>query len=580
MSFGFNFNTGLPALGRVSGAINIAIIAGLVLSEVLLSAPFAVATSAAEVAASQSEPAAELAPHRARKRTGRDEHDKRKGHSKRQKPKRDHDQGKRKDANGKHKGAKGKKKDRQRDHPKKNRNRKQKAPRLHTGVLPAAASVAAPANQPVSAEDRYIVVLKDQARGAADGGDTSAMGVASEIASADPGVVPTHVYEHVFDGFAAVIPDDQLAAVRNDPRVEAVVPDGVVYGEVQTLPTGINRINADLDPRARIDGIDQRIDVDVAVLDTAFHPFHADINEWATANCTDTPVATDDHGHGTHVSGTIGALDNDFGVVGVAPGARIWTVRVLKAAAGGGSTGLNSWIICGLDLVTRYANDQGDGLGTIEVANLSLSGPGTNGTCADPYQAAYCRAHAAGVTVVVAAGNDAVDASTRVPAAFVNEVITVSALADSDGRSGGFGPPTPKGADDSLATFSNFGGAIDIAAPGVAILSTVPDGACAMCDPTGYRVADGTSMAAPHVAGAAALYLAAHPGAAPAQVRTALLDSRELIAGINEGVLNLTARGGVGPPPAPAPDESVSASQSNRDKKRKNRKNRKNRKKG
>jgi subtilisin family serine protease len=87
-------------------------------------------------------------------------------------------------------------------------------------------------------------------------------------------------------------------------------------------------------------------------------------------------------------------------------------------------------------------------------------------------------------------------------------------------------------------------------------------------------------MAAPHVAGAAALYLAAHPGAAPAQVRTALLDSRELIAGINEGVLNLTARGGVGPPPAPAPDESVSASQSNRDKKRKNRKNRKNRKKG
>jgi subtilisin family serine protease len=91
--------------------------------------------------------------------------------------------------------------------------------------------------------------------------------------------------------------------------------------------------------------------------------------------------------------------------------------------------------------------------------------------------------------------------------------------------------------------FSNFGADVDLAAPGVDIRSTVPRGTCPMCDPTGYNFSSGTSMAAPHVTGAAALYLATHPGASPTQVKTALRNVREDIPlpndpdGINEGVL-------------------------------------------
>jgi subtilisin len=120
-----------------------------------------------------------------------------------------------------------------------------------------------------------------------------------------------------------------------------------------------------------------------------------------------------------------------------------------------------------------------------------------------------------------------------VPAAY-DEVITVSALADSDGRPGGDGRATTQGADDSLADFSNFGADVDIAAPGVDILSTVLGG---------YARGYGTSVASPHVAGAAALFLAKQPGATPAEVKAHLLSTRKEIVlpndpdAINEGVL-------------------------------------------
>ena len=177
-------------------------------------------------------------------------------------------------------------------------------------------------------------------------------------------------------------------------------------------------------------------------------------------------------------------------------------------------------------------------------------------TQVDAYHWAFCKVVAAGVTVVVAAMNDAQDAANVVPATY-EEVITVSALADSDGRPGGLGPATSAGRDDSLATFSNFGAEINIAAPGVDILSTVPTGPCELCDPSGYKRLNGTSMASPHVAGAAALYLATHPGASPAQVKTELINSRERIAlpgdpdGIAEGVLYVGD--GAAPPPPPPP---------------------------
>lgn len=123
----------------------------------------------------------------------------------------------------------------------------------------------------------------------------------------------------------------------------------------------------------------------------------------------------------------------------------------------------------------------------------------------------------AGITYVVAAGNASADASNFIPAAY-DEVITVSALADFDGQPRGKSSPTCSSdqldRDDTFWDFSNYGSAVDLIAPGVCIRSTWKDG--------GYETISGTSMASPHVAGAAALYLVSHPDASPSQVKSAL----------------------------------------------------------
>ncbi len=155
---------------------------------------------------------------------------------------------------------------------------------------------------------------------------------------------------------------------------------------------------------------------------------------------------------------------------------------------------------------------------------MSLGGSGANDTCAaGGLHAAICRSVTAGVAYAVAAGNSNTDANTFVPATYA-EVITVSAIADSNGLPGG-GPATTCYADvdDTFANFSNHGLDVDITAPGVCILSTARGG--------GLATMSGTSMASPHVAGGAALYNAANPAATPAQIRTAL---------INAGTLNWT----------------------------------------
>jgi subtilisin family serine protease len=438
------------------------------------------------------------------------------------------------------------KQDRKHDRKQNSRQRKKQPTRLDTGVLPAADEVDPflPDGTP-RVQDRYIVRLKS----AAESPLRSARTMARDLA----GVTPTLVYSHVFDGFAAVIPADKLDDVRNDPRVATVIPDSLVYGVDQTIPTGISRVDADENPIADIDGVDERVDVDVAVVDSAGKGTHEDLNIYAWANCTPSHENSDDHGHGTFVAGVIGAMDNGVGVVGVAPGARLWNIRVLVDQGNGGSIGLTSWILCGLDLVIEYATPQADGLGDIEVANFSLTAHFTDTSVCGPdnviftYHQAYCDAVSAGVTVVVGAGNSDLDAAGFVPASY-DEVITVSALADSNGVGGAPGPDTSDGGpDESLATFSNWGADVDIAAPGVDILSTLPTGSCTYCTPVGYGTGSGTSAASPHVAGAAALYLANHPGASPAQVKAAILAAREDVAlpndpdGINEGVLRVGA---------------------------------------
>jgi subtilisin family serine protease len=222
--------------------------------------------------------------------------------------------------------------------------------------------------------------------------------------------------------------------------------------------------------------------------------------------CVGTSYA-DGYGHGTHVAGTIAAKDNTTGVVGVAPGARLWAVKVLD------NSGSGRWssVICGLDWVYRQR-------ATIDVVNMSLGGdaaPADQNPCGPtttPLHRAICKVVNDGdVPVVVAAGNQDKNADTRVPATY-EEVITVSAFTDVDGKPGGQGVSTcTNDGDDSFAGISNYGSDIDIAAPGMCIRSTWLDGK--------YQSLDGTSPATPHVTGAVALYIAQNPTATVAEVR-------------------------------------------------------------
>lgn len=365
----------------------------------------------------------------------------------------------------------------------------------------AVTAEATPTSGLSTASAPYIVVLHDSA---------DARSVALAQASRF-GFDVGHVYTSALQGYSATMSPAVAEALEASPTVKWVQADKPVSIDAQTTPTGINRANADASPTAAINGVDQRVNVDVAVIDTGADLSHPDLNIYRAGakNCSIGAInANDLHGHGTHVSGTVGALDNGAGVVGMAPGARIWPVKVLTDAG----SGLNSDVICGIDYVTANASQ-------IEVANMSLGGAGTDdGNCGasndDAMHAAICESVAAGITYAVAAGNDSENAANSTPAAY-DEVITVSALADFNGLPGGGAPSTCRSdVDDTFASFSNFGSDVDIIAPGVCINSTWMLG--------GYNTISGTSMASPHVAGGAALYKATHPTASPAAVKAAL----------------------------------------------------------
>ncbi len=355
---------------------------------------------------------------------------------------------------------------------------------------------------------QYIVVFKDAVTNPAE--------AASNMAR-QHGLGLLYTYGYAIKGYAATIPAARLAAVKADPRVLFVSEDRQVSIDVQTLPTGIDRIDAEQTATHTNKGTG----VHVAVIDTGIDLTHPDLqaNIVGGKNCSTGKSYNDGNGHGSHVAGTIAALDNNQGVVGVAPEAKLWAVRVLNNAG----SGTWSSVICGIDFVTSKAPANG---GPITVANMSLGGSGADdGNCGltnnDALHQAICRSVAAGVTYVVAAGNETDNAANHVPAAY-DEVITVSALSDSDGKPGGTGgaPSCRTGErDDYFASFSNFGPDVDIAAPGVCILSTWKGGA--------YNTISGTSMATPHVTGVAALYIATHPGATPAQVKQALIAAQE-----------------------------------------------------
>ena len=371
-------------------------------------------------------------------------------------------------------------------------------------ALVALAGTAYAADRGAAAEvvpGSYIVVLED-----------SVQSVSRQLAEHErrEGFDARRVYRTALKGYSAKLTRAQVRALRLDPQVASVEPNRVVHATEtlaanEAVPTGIARMGA---ASASAGQANPASSAAVAVIDTGVDLDHPDLNVASSGyNCV-TPGAApnDDNGHGTHVSGTIGATNSGAGVVGVAPGTRIVPVKVLDSAGSG------TWeqIICGINWVAAHAAS--DGIGA---ANMSLGGLGSsvdNGACGatSALHQAICNATApnVGVRFAVAAGNDAwayPDASLPdVPAAY-DEVVTVTAYGDSDGLAGGAAaaPSCRSGeADDRYASFSNWSNNTTdnghtIAAPGVCINSTWFGG--------GYNTISGTSMATPHVAGALAL---------------------------------------------------------------------------
>ncbi len=305
-----------------------------------------------------------------------------------------------------------------------------------------------------------------------------------------------------------------LALAAQPAMADAGAPDDTLYGRQWALQPG-----APLDGQAVWPVADGTGQV-VAVLDTGADLDHPDLGAALWRNPAEIPGngvdddrdghvddvhgvdlvngdgdPSDDEGHGTHVAGIIAAQRNGEGVVGVAPGARLMIVKVLDAKRRGTADVVGAGI--------RYALAHG-----ATIINTSVNADGDDPTL----DQALAAARAAGVTIVASAGNDNrdLDLQPSWPASSSDDNVVAVAASDQH---------------DLLAAFSNFGRkSVDLAAPGVGIASTGNDG--------GYELRDGTSMAAPEIAGALALLQSAAPGASQAALRAALLSTAHRPAGL------------------------------------------------
>jgi subtilisin len=271
-------------------------------------------------------------------------------------------------------------------------------------------------------------------------------------------------------------------ALAARPFVRYVEPDppDAVWTQQDTLVYGVFNIEAEVVwggfPKATsVVAGHGGAGVNVAVIDTGIDCSHPDLmlNCRYGASYVKGAKPVDDNGHGTHVAGIIGAQANGFGVIGVAPEATLYAVKVLDARGSGSFSAVASGVV--------WAARNG-----MHVINMSLGSASYSQALADAVKAASD----AGVLVVSAAGNSGCCNTVLYPAK-LPESMAVAAVD----------------ANDQRASFSSTGPEVDVAAPGVAILSTVPTGSCKLCDPSGYRTLSGTSMATPHVTGTGALLM-------------------------------------------------------------------------
>jgi subtilisin family serine protease len=355
-------------------------------------------------------------------------------------------------------------------------------------------------------KDRYIVVLKRGLAQKAVAGRTVA-DMAGNLQQ-QYGAKVLKTYEHALEGAVMEIPSTALAALKADSRIDYVEPDkiGSIVATESNATWGIDRVDQHNLPLNQNYTYPNQAGsgVHVYIIDTGIYAGHPEFARsgggsrvGAGMDFQDNDTDPSDcHGHGTHVAGTIGST-----TYGIAKGVTLHSMRVIDCFG----FGAVSTAISAVDYVTgNHLNPA--------VANMSV-----HYGLSQALNTAVTNSIASGVTYAIAAANDSQDACNDSPGSTPN-AITVGATDSAD----------------TLAYFSNFGSCVDVLAPGVGITST-------WISPAMTNTIDGTSMASPHVAGSAALYLGAHPTATPADVRAALVGSAtpNLFSNLPAGTPNL-----------------------------------------
>lgn len=264
---------------------------------------------------------------------------------------------------------------------------------------------------------------------------------------------------------AASLSDKAVANLSKNPHIKYIEIDSNVNADNQTLPWGIEHINAD-DTRLYFDSNEN--DIKVAILDTGIDKSHEDLFVSGGVSFVEgVSDYSDDNGHGTHIAGIISGLNNTFGVVGVAPTIHLYSIKVLDQYGNGNY----SDVIAGIEWAISN---------NIDIINMSLGGKRRSKSLQRILDKAYER----GIVLVASAGNNGYErkGSISYPAKY-DTVIAVGAIDKQNKR----------------ASFSSVGKELELTAPGVDILSTMPNGT--------YGLNSGTSMAAPHVSGVAAILL-------------------------------------------------------------------------